>query len=86
MTTETTLTKNLERVQLLATRCAGVGALLMIAGFLFDREQFYQSYLFAYLAWLAPSDRYCLLLAYLSPSTYLWVKVSNTWGRGASRR
>ena len=55
MTDTTTLARNLSRANVLATRCAGVGVLLMAVGFLFDREQFYRSYLFAYLAWLAPS-------------------------------
>ena len=55
MTQTTALAQNLSRVNFLATRTAFVGALLMAVGFLFDREQFYRSYLFAYLAWLAPS-------------------------------
>jgi len=51
----TPLAQNLTRVQFLASRTAAVGVLLMAVGFLFDREQFFRSYLFAYLAWLAPS-------------------------------
>jgi len=49
------LATNLARVQRSAFAVGGLGAGLLAFGFLQDRQRFFQSYLVAYLHWLAPA-------------------------------
>ena len=46
----------LERIQRMAFATGGIGALLLVAGFCFDRARFFQAYLCAYLFVLGPAD------------------------------
>lgn len=57
-----TLRLRLPRVQQFALLAGAIGLLLCGVGALWSREQFYQSYLFAYLFWLGPALGACALV------------------------
>lgn len=55
MNQSTTAVSKLSRLQARALAAGALGALLLVAGLLLDPQQFYRSYLLAYLFWLALS-------------------------------
>ena len=52
---DTTITSAIGRTQRAAFLVGAVGTLILAVGFLVDAEQFYRSYLIAFLYWLAPA-------------------------------